>query len=71
MVIVVQQLEGNFISPFFTASSTSIHPLAALVSVFVLGSLLGLWGILLAVPIVVTLRSVLWSMRQVSNMMKT
>lgn len=64
VVVLVQQVEGNFISPYFTASSTSIHPLTALVSVFALGSLLGLWGILLAVPLVVTLRSVLWSVRQ-------
>lgn len=70
VVLLVQQIEGNFISPYFTASSTSIHPLAALLSVFIMGSLMGLWGILLAVPIVVTLRSALWSLRQASNLMK-
>ncbi len=64
LVVLVQQIEGNFISPYFTASSTSIHPLAALVSVFVLGSLMGIWGILLAVPLVAALRSLLWSIRQ-------
>lgn len=69
LVIAVQQVEGNFISPYFTASSTSIHPLAALVSVFVLGSLFGLWGILLAVPFVVMARSVVWSVKQTQNMM--
>lgn len=69
VVVGVQQIEGNFISPYFTASSTSIHPLAALVSVFVMGTLMGLWGIMLAVPLVVMLRSVLWSFRQASNLM--
>ena len=64
LVVLVQQVEGNFISPYFTASSTSIHPLAAIVSVFVMGSLMGVWGILLAVPLVVTVRSALWSVRQ-------
>ncbi len=64
LVVLVQQVEGNFVSPYFTASATSVHPLTALVSVFVLGSLMGLWGILLAVPLVVTARSVLWSARQ-------
>ena len=67
-VVLVQQLEGNFVSPHFTASGTSLHPLAALVSVFVLGSLFGLWGILLAIPLVVTLRSALWSVRQMTAM---
>lgn len=70
LLVLVQQLEGNFVSPYFTASSTSIHPLTALVSVFVFGSLLGLWGILLAVPIVVTARSVFWSLRQASSLMQ-
>ena len=64
LVIAVQQVEGNFVSPYFTASSTSIDPLTAVVSVFVLGCLFGLWGILLAVPLVVTARSLIWSIRQ-------
>lgn len=70
VVVLVQQIEGNFISPYFTAVSTSIHPLTALVSVFVMGSLMGLWGILLAVPLVVTARSLFWSIRQAENMIK-
>ena len=68
LVVLVQQIEGNFISPYFTASGTSIHPLAALVSVFVLGSLMGIWGILLAVPLVAALRSVVWSLRQTRSL---
>ena len=68
LVVLVQQIEGNFISPYFTASSTSIHPLAALVSVFVLGSLMGVWGILLAVPLVTALRSMIWSLRQARSL---
>ena len=66
VIVLVQQVEGNFVSPHFTASGTSLHPLAALVSVFVLGSLFGLWGILLAIPVVVTLRSAIWSARQMT-----
>ncbi len=69
LVIIVQQIEGNFVSPYFTASSTSIHPLTALISVFILGSLMGLWGIVLAIPLVVTLRSVYWSIRQMTALM--
>lgn len=69
VVVLVQQVEGNFITPYFTASSTSIKPLSALVSVFILGSLMGLWGIILAIPLVVTLRSIVWSIRRTLNMM--
>ena len=63
VVIAVQQIEGNFVTPYFTASSTSIKPLSALIGVFVLGSLMGLWGVVLAIPLIVTVRSVLWSIR--------
>lgn len=61
LIILIQQAESSFVGPYFTASSTSIHPLAALLSVYILSSLIGIWGTLLAVPLVVTLRSVLWS----------
>ena len=70
VVIAVQQIEGNFVTPYFTASSTSIQPLSALISVFVLGSLMGLWGIVLAIPLMVMLRSLLWSIRSATIMMK-
>jgi len=64
LIILVQQIEGNVIGPYFTASSTSIHPLTALLSVFFFGSLIGIWGIILAVPIIVTAKSIIWSFRQ-------
>ena len=70
VVIAVQQIEGNFVTPYFTASSTSIKPLSALIGVFVLGSLMGLWGIVLAIPLIVMLRSIFWSIRSASIMMK-
>ncbi len=69
VVVLVQQIEGNFITPYFTASSTSINPLSALISVFILGSLMGVWGIVLAIPLVVTLRSIMWSIRRTVNVM--
>ena len=70
VVIAVQQIEGNFVTPYFTASSTSIKPLSAFIGVFVLGSLMGLWGVVLAIPLIVTVRSVLWSIRSAVIMMK-
>lgn len=70
VVVAVQQIEGNFVTPYFTASSTSIKPLSALIGVFVLGSLMGLWGIVLAIPLMVMLRSLFWSIRSATIMMK-
>lgn len=71
LVILVQQIEGSFVSPYFTASSTSIHPLAALISVYVFGSLMGIWGILLAIPVIVVMRSALWSIKRMTNPLNT
>ena len=67
LVILVQQMESSFVGPYFTASSTSIHPLAALIGVYIFGSLMGIWGILLAIPLIVAVRSALWSVRQMTN----
>lgn len=64
LLILIQQVEGNFVSPYFTASSTAIHPLAAILGVFIGGSLFGIWGILSAVPLLVILQSVCWSVKQ-------
>lgn len=69
-LVVVQQIEGSFISPYFTASSTSIHPLAAVAGVFILGTLFGIWGILFAIPSMVLAQSILWSVRQSVYLMK-
>ena len=71
LVVLVQQVEGSFVSPYFTAAGTSIHPLTALLSVFVLGSLMGVWGILLAVPLTAALQSAAWSLRRNGDMVLT
>lgn len=64
LLVIIQQIEGNFVSPYFTATSTSIRPLTAVLGVFVMGSLLGIWGILIAVPTLVVLQSAFWSIKQ-------
>jgi len=70
MIVGIQQIEGGFISPYFTAASTSVHPLAAVFSVFAAGSLWGFWGILLAIPSLVLLQSVLGSAVQLRDEIK-
>lgn len=64
LLIAVQIIEGNLIGPYFTASSTSVHPFAAILSVFVMGNLFGIWGIMLAVPTVISLQMILLSVRR-------
>lgn len=66
LVLFVQQMEASVVGPYFTASSTSIHPLTAIVGVFIGGSLFGIVGILLTLPILIVLRSMWWSLSKTS-----
>ena len=47
---VVQFLEGNFITPRITGSKVSINALAAILALFLGGKILGIAGMILAVP---------------------
>jgi putative heme transporter len=48
---IVQFLEGNFITPRITGSKVSINALAAIIALLVGGKILGIAGMILAVPI--------------------
>lgn len=50
IVIAVQQLEGNVLSPMLQSRAMNLHPVIVLVSVTVGGGLFGLVGAFLAVP---------------------
>ena len=47
---IVQFLEGNFITPRITGSKVSINALAAIIALLIGGKLLGIAGMILAVP---------------------
>jgi len=51
MYVVIQQIEGNFITPKIVGSSVRINPFAALIGIVIMGSLMGVGGIFLAIPI--------------------
>lgn len=55
----VQFLEGNFITPRITGSKVSINALAAIIALLVGGKILGIAGMILAVPITGVLRVLL------------
>ena len=56
---VVQFLEGNFITPRITGSKVSINALAAIVALVIGGKILGIAGMILAVPAIGVLKIVL------------
>lgn len=51
IVIVVQQLEGNVLSPMLQSRAMDLHPVIVLISVTIGGGLFGLVGAFLAVPV--------------------
>jgi putative heme transporter len=56
---VVQFLEGNFITPRITGSKVSINALAAIIALLIGGKILGIAGMILAVPAIGVLKIVL------------
>jgi len=56
MYMIIQALEGNYLTPKIVGSSVRINPFFALIAVVVMGSLLGIGGIVLAIPICALLK---------------
>ncbi len=56
VVVLVQQLEGGMISPHLMSGATRLHPVTVLLSISAGGLVGGVAGMLLAVPVVVSLR---------------
>ncbi len=50
--LVVQALDGAFITPQIVGDRVGLHPMAIIISVIAFGNWFGFWGVLLAVPIV-------------------
>ena len=59
IIIVVQQLEGNVLQPVLQSRSMNLHAAVVLLAVTAGGSLYGITGAFLAVP-VVSVVSVIW-----------
>ena len=57
--VLIQQLEGNFITPKVVGGKVDINPLFALISLIFFGSFWGLGGIVLALPIISVLKIIL------------
>jgi len=55
----VQFLEGNFITPRVTGKKISINPLAAILALLMGGTILGIAGMIIAVPVVGVLKILL------------
>ncbi len=63
LFLLIQQIEGTLLTPVFMRLTTSLHPAVILVALLVGAKLLGFIGVILAVPIAVTLQELVehWS----------
>lgn len=59
IVVAVQQLEGNILSPLLQGKNLNLHPAIVLLSVTAGGTLFGITGAFLAVPVAATTAEVL------------
>ncbi|AWB91296.1 AI-2E family transporter [Aeromicrobium chenweiae] len=59
IVIAVQQLEGNVLSPVLQGKNMNLHPAVVLMSVTAGGSMFGVTGAFLAVPVAATVAEIL------------
>lgn len=52
---VGQAIEGTFLTPWLVGDRVGLHPMVVMVALIVGGNLLGIWGLVLAVPITAAL----------------
>ncbi|MFT4978112.1 MAG: putative PurR-regulated permease PerM [Myxococcota bacterium] len=58
--VVVQSIEGYLLTPRIVGSQVGLHPLVVMIALIVGGSLMGIWGMLLAIPITAVLSVLGW-----------
>lgn len=57
-VLIVQQLDGNFLTPFFVGKSLSIHPLTVILILLASANIAGLIGMLIGVPLFAIIKTI-------------
>ncbi|WP_407372055.1 AI-2E family transporter [Carnobacterium sp.] len=58
IVLVVQQLDANFLTPKFVGKSLAIHPLTIIIILLVAGKMLGIIGIIFGVPAFAVIKTI-------------
>ena len=63
VVVAVQQIENNILSPRILSGYTGLHPVEVMLALSAGGMLWGMWGLLCALPILVAVRGALRVLR--------
>jgi len=59
VILLVQQVESHFVTPKVMGDKLGLHPLAIMFALLAAGMVAGLWGLVLAVPLVGVMRVVI------------
>lgn len=59
ILLILQQIDANVIQPHLIKESLNVKPFWVLVGIFVGGGLFGIWGIILAVPVLALIRTMI------------
>ena len=55
VAVIVQQIDNNFVSPSVLKATVRLHPAVTLLSLVLGGALAGIWGVIIAVPLVASI----------------
>lgn len=55
-LIILQQIDGNIIVPKIVGKNVKLHPLMVLLAIFIFGSLFGILGMIVAVPVMALIK---------------
>ncbi len=59
IAVIVQQVDNNFVSPAVLRATVRLHPAVTLLVLVMGGALAGIWGVLIAVPLVASMKILL------------
>ncbi len=59
VAVIVQQIDNNFVSPSVLKATVRLHPAVTLLSLVLGGALAGVWGVVVAVPLVASIKILL------------
>lgn len=52
IILIIQTIEGNFIQPLVMSRMMKLHPVTIIVGLLIFGYFFGIWGMILATPII-------------------
>lgn len=57
VVLVVQQIDGNILTPKVQGKGLNLHPLSILITIAIFGNLFGIIGMVLSIPVLAMLKT--------------